>query len=200
MTKEEVRGILSALRAMYPNSYTNFTMEGSQLVIDMWHSILKDEDLRLVQAAIRACVANNSTNFAPTIGEIRQKMQELAGVGGTTAEQAWETARSFWSNIGSDNAWEIEEEWRQLPEEIRRIYTPADMVELGFHTSSRDITTFEKPKFMKRYEEIRQQKLSLDLQTKSITQLAYEQNGMLMLADKQERKELTYGPDGSQPA
>jgi hypothetical protein len=200
MEKAETRAVLMGLAELYPSSFSKHTDEGTWFVLEMWHDILKDEDARLVKAAVRACVSDNDTNFAPPIGQIRAKMKELAGVGGTTAEQAWETARSFWSNIGSDNAWEIEEEWRQLPEEIRRIYTPADMVELGFHTSSRDITTFEKPKFMKRYEEIRQQKLSLDLQTKSITQLAYEQNGVLMLADKQERKELTYGPDGSQPA
>ena len=181
MTKEEVRNILTALRAMYPNSYTNYTMEGSQLVVDMWHSILKDEDVRLVQAAVRACVAENMTNFAPTIGEIRHKMLSLTGINSMDAEEAWKIARRFWSSIGSDNAVDIEEDWKKLPEKIRKIYSPADMVELGFRTSSKDISTFEKPKFMKQWASMQDQEQQKALSSKSISALAIETQGRLMI-------------------
>lgn len=200
MEKAETRAVLMGLAELYPSSFSKHTDEGTWFVLEMWHDILKDEDARLVKAAVRACVSDNDTNFAPPIGQIRAKMKELAGVGGNTAEEAFNTARAFWcSGAVTGDYMEAEREWKKLPEEIRRIYTPADMIELAKMTTH-EILSFEKPKFMKQYEEIRQQKLSLDLQTKSITQLAYEQNGVLMLADKQERKELTYGPDGSQPA
>ncbi len=184
MKKEETKQILTALREMYPNSFTNHTKEGSWLVLEMWHDILKNEDARLVRAALRKCVEENTTNFAPTIGQIRNKMLDMVQIKEMDAEEAWNIARGFWSSIPSDNAWEIEADWNKLPKAIKRIYSPADMVELGFRTSSKDVTTYEKPRFMKQWASVQEQERSKALGCDSISQLAIETHGYLLPEDK----------------
>lgn len=153
MNKEETQKILSLIYSVFPLNNTQSREEAS-FTIETWRSLFP-EPYEQVLPAVKHCLQNSK--FRPVPATIREVMYKQSDTG-TSAEEAWNTARSFWSNIGSDNAWEIEEEWRQLPEEIRRIYTSADMVELGFHTSSKDITAFEKPRFIARYNEIMAEK------------------------------------------
>ena len=156
MTPEETKQVLTYLKVQYPKNFEHLkTDEDARMYLAIWHDSFKNEDKRLVQAAVKKCVDENTTQYAPTIGQIRNKMVDLTHTGGMDAEEAWNMARRFWSSIPSDNAWEIEEDWRKLPESIRRIYSPADMVELGFRTNSHDITAYEKPRFLKQWAGIK---------------------------------------------
>lgn len=179
LTREEIRQLLVLLKSYYPNSFTNHTAEGSQLVYEIWCKTFENEDKNLVQNAVLKCIQESTSSFAPNIGQIRQKMVALAQIPMMDADSAWETARRFWSTISSEDVRDIHEQWEKLPEQIRRIYSDSDMVELGFHTSSHDIETFEKPRFMKAWSNYESQYQRSLIESKSITAIATEQKLMI---------------------
>lgn len=187
MTKEEVKQILTYLKNQFPQSFNHLqTDQDANMFVAIWHDILKDENPKLVQAAVKKLVAENTSGFAPNIGMIRQMMKNLSGIKMIDADEAWKMVRKVWSNIGSERPDEIREEWEKLPTAVKRIYSPADLVELAFHTTSHDIEAYEKPRFMKSYESIATQEIDKTLMGKSISQLAIETSGTLMIGETHE--------------
>ncbi len=182
MTKEEVKQILTYLKNQFPQSFSHLQSDNdANMFVAIWHDILKDEDPKLVQAAVKRLVAENTSGFAPNIGMIRNKMKDIAGLKPLDADEAWKQVRLVWSRIASDRPDEIREEWEQLPSAVKRIYSPADLIELAFHTTSHDIEAFEKPRFMKTYQSISESELSQQLEHKTITALAIEAKGRLLI-------------------
>lgn len=181
MTQDEVKKLLVLLREYYPQSFAHHSAEGSQMILAIWNETFKEEDARLVQAATIKCIQENTTNFAPNIGQIRNKMIELTGIRPMGADEAWSIARGYWSSIGTDNPYELQSSWEKLPESIKAIYSPHDMVELGFRTSSHEVEAYEKPRFMKRWAEMEKKEQQKCLDCKSISKLAIETTGRLMI-------------------
>ena len=181
LKQEEVRNILTFLKETYPNSFTNHTAVGSQMMLQLWCETFKNEDAKLVQAAVFKAIQENRTSFVPPLGVIRDYMKEIAGIRPQDADEAWVQVRRIWSNLSSDNPSEIKAEYESLPKAVKRIYTPADLVELAFHTTSHDIEAFEKPRFMNAYKSIAVDEIDRQLEHKSITALAIETKGRLMI-------------------
>lgn len=182
MTVDEMKKILAYLRVSYPKSFEHLkTLEDEEMYLNVWYDIFREEDARLVMAAVRKAVSDNFTGFAPPIGVIRNVMVDLTAAGSMPAEEAWKIARSFWSSIGSDDPREIRADWEQLPESIKRIYQPEDMVELGFRMSSHEVDAFEKPRFMKAWAEEEKRQRSSVLRLPSISRYALETTGRLMI-------------------
>lgn len=182
MEKEDIRQIFTYLKVQYPHSYDHLSNdEEARMLLAIWHDILKDEDKKLVQAAVKKYVSENTTGFAPTIGQIRHIMVELTGIRPMSVDEAWSIARGYWSSIGTDNPYELQSSWEKLPESIKAIYSPHDMVELGFRTSSHEVEAYEKPRFMKRWAEMEKTERQKCLDCKSISKLAIETTGRLMI-------------------
>ena len=181
MTKEEVRQLLVLLKEYYPNSFVHHTAEGSKLIFSVWMETFKDEDTKLVQTAVMKLIQSNTTNFAPTIGEIREKMLELTGARIMTADEVWNTARKFWCNLGTRSQSEIEPRYKLLPEEVKRMFSISDMIQhADMYTS--DVLLYEKPRFMKEYKNIESQHKEKML-SGSITQMAIAHTGHLMIGE-----------------
>lgn len=156
------------------------------MLLQLWYETFKNEDAKLVQSAVFKAIQDNKTSFVPPLGIIREYMKEISGVRVLDADEAWKMVRKVWSNIGSERPDEIREEWEQLPSAVKKIYSPADLVELAFHTTSHDIEAYEKPRFMKSYESIATQEVDRALLGKSISQLAIETSGTLMIGETHE--------------
>lgn len=187
MTIEEVKQILTYLKNQFPQSFNHLQSdEDARMFVAIWHDILKEENPHLVQVAVKKLVAENTTGFAPNIGMIRQKMKDIAGLKPLEADEAWTQVRRLWSNISSERPDEIREDWEKLPSSVKRIYSPADLIELAFHTTSHDIEAFEKPRFMSAYKSIADNEMDNLLTYKSITQVALETNGRLMIEGDKE--------------
>lgn len=187
MTIEEMQSVLKILRTYYPQSYKDIDAEGSNILLNLWHKAMEDEDGNFVKKAVWEIINTEERQFAPNIAEVRKKMFAMAGIsegkGILPVDEAWSLARSTWSSLPSDNAWEITDIWEKLPTEIKRIYKPADMVELGFRMTSAEIEKYEKPRFYQQYGNYEQESKAKLIATKSISKLAIETNGALMLQE-----------------
>jgi hypothetical protein len=184
LTKEEVRQLLVLLRELYPQSFVHHTAEGSQMIFQVWFETFKDENAKLVHAAVMKLIQNNKTAFAPTIGEIREAMYDLAGIRIMTADEVWNTARQFWKNLGTRSAMEIEPRYKKLPEEVRKAFSISDMIQHA-DMDSNYVSQYEQPRFMKEYKNIEAQH-KVKMLSGSITGNALTFNGKLMIGEDKE--------------
>ena len=184
MTKEEIQSVLKILRTYYPQSFKDMDGEGSNILLNLWSKAMEEEDGSLVKKAVWEIINTETREFAPNIAQVRKKMFEMTditeGKGILPVDEAWHLARSTWSSLPSDRPSEIEGIWEKLPPEIKRIYKPADMVELGFRMTSAEIDRYEKPRFYQQYDGYEKEAKAKLIQTKSISKLAVETNGALM--------------------
>lgn len=187
MTKEEIKQILTYLKVQYPHSFDQLkTDEEANMYVAIWNDAFKEEDARLVQAAVKKLCYNNTSGFAPTIGQIREKMLELTGIRLMEAETVWNTARKFWCNLGTRIPSEIEPRYKELPDEVKAMFSIDDMIHYA-DMNTADVIQYEKPRFMKEYRNIEAQRKA-NMLTGSISKAALTYTGHLMIGDKDEHK------------
>jgi hypothetical protein len=187
LTEDEIRGVLSFLADYYPNSFTNTTARGSEMMLKVWGRAFAAEDARLVNEAVMQCVLESKDNFAPQIGVIREKMIEIAGIKGNEPEEAWESARRTWCSLYSDDHSEVRKVWEQMDPIVKKIYSPHDLISLAFYTPSKDITQYERPRFLKAYKELSEQAFTtLLLKAPSISAVAIEMKTCPLLLEHHE--------------
>ena len=187
MTKEEITRILRYLKIQYPHSFDHLkTDDEANMYVAIWNDAFKDEEARLVQAAVKKLCYNNTSGFAPTIGQIREEMLELTGIRLMEAETVWNTARKFWKNLGTRIPSEIEPRYKELPDEVKVMFSIDDMIHYA-DMNTADVIQYEKPRFMKEYRNIEAQKKA-NMLTGSISKAALTYTGHLMIGDKDEHK------------
>ncbi|MEE8809855.1 replicative helicase loader/inhibitor [Lactimicrobium sp.] len=144
MNKTETMKILMLIHSIYPPS----SEIDASFEADVWTSLFP-ESFDVVLAATKHCL--QTMHYCPKPADIRSAMYETS-TEMLPEDEAWSIARRFWKSISSTRPSEIEEDWKLLPEEVKAIYKPMDMVELGFHRTVSDIENFERQRFHKAYE------------------------------------------------
>ncbi len=195
MTKEEIKEILTLLQTYYPQSFKDQTEESANTLANLWFKAMEYEEGNFVKKAVWEIIKNERRQFAPNIADVRYKMLEIEDIaakrGLLTVDDAWAKARAFWCSIGSDNPYDIEDDWKKLPLEIRKIYRTNDMVHWALANSS-EIDRFEKPRFYQRYKEIAEETKMNLLKAPSITKLAIETNNAIAMKN-QDVKQIAGG-------
>lgn len=111
MLKQEAKKIISTLLAAYPN----YKPADVGAVIDTWASLLSEYPYRQVDAALRAYILTDTSGFAPSIGQIVDKIHTLTHSDGLTEMEAWALVRHAIGN----GCYGAEEEYGKLPPAVR---------------------------------------------------------------------------------
>lgn len=146
MTVEETREILTILKITYPHSFKDLTKEQAETMFKLWCNMFADTPAEDVGNAVHAIIASDSSAFAPNIGQINAKIQELKRIRSNT--------------INEDDAWKMivkaihdggdYQEYKKLPQEIKDCITDTEFHEWGLA----DMDTFNgvlKAQFKKAY-------------------------------------------------
>lgn len=78
MTQGETLKIMAVLQAAYPNFYRGMTRQDAEGVVALWADIFAEDSYNTVAAAVRAFIASDSKGFPPVVGQIKQRVAELA--------------------------------------------------------------------------------------------------------------------------
>lgn len=162
--------ILTLIRSIFPNtSEINPSLE-----VEVWQSLFPEPFSQVLEAT-KKCL--QKSHFSPKPADIREQMYQVAvGENCIDAETAWNLAREFWRNLPSQRPEEFYDEWLKLPEEIRAIYKPADMVELAYHMTTEYINAYEKPRFLKAYEQKKTEKKKVAIASPMLNFIGYDGN------------------------
>lgn len=86
MTRDETIKILMVIQVAYPN----YKPQDKTIAVNVWTEMLSDVPYEKVSAALKAYIQTNKNGFAPSIGEIRSKIQEIFTKDATTDSEAWQ--------------------------------------------------------------------------------------------------------------
>ena len=180
MKYEEVRNILTLLRANYPQSFAYYNEESGKMLLDIWYEGLKGLDSATVNKAVSDIIMNDSGAFAPTIGQVRKKILSQNTNGSEEeALAAWQLVKKWMRNMNHD--YSDAERYRELPETIRFIYSLADLRIMGEQNTVTYNDNYERPRFLKAYKQLKETTELRIMDSGKLPQLVMEQQELLKL-------------------
>lgn len=142
MTRDEVIKIQMVIQAAYPN----YNPPNKTITADTWLVLLNDFTYEQVLAAVHAFIRTDKKGFAPSIGEVIDKLQLLFGEKEANAVAAWTMVLKAIKN----STYHADEEYEKLPRIIQRVIGgPQRLTELA--TMENLNTSVESSNFMRDY-------------------------------------------------
>lgn len=116
MTDEQVDKLLTLLQAEYPHSFSGMDDRMLALKRNLWIKEFEQDDNRIVLAAARLYMKSGGA-FAPTIGQLREKIAMLTTSGSELPEQsAW----ALVSKACQNGLYGYKKEFEKLPPDVQR--------------------------------------------------------------------------------
>ena len=164
MNKEETLKILTVISGAFPGS-----MKPDDLTVGIWQSMLP-EPYEMVSKALQQHI--RTSKYPPKIADLVELMHKES-VPSMSAEEAWEEVRSAYMSLWSETDYgEAYRAWSGLSDLVRKICTPNDLIDWAFRLTSANVHQFEKPRFMKAYENVQIQEKQKAIASKPITAIA----------------------------
>ncbi len=116
MTEEETARIMTLLQAEYPGSFSRLDDRQMALKLELWIREFERDEYNLVYAAVRLLMKENR-EFAPNIGQIRDKMDLLLAPDELDETQAWALVAKACTN----GLYGAQKEFDKLPPDVQRV-------------------------------------------------------------------------------
>ena len=117
INQKEAVLILMELQANYPDTDKSKSNEALSVKVNLWATSFSDEPYEVVQAAVRAYIANNTERFAPNIGQIKEQIRKLTHPDELTEGEAWALVQKAMQN----SAYNAAGEFSKLPQLVRKV-------------------------------------------------------------------------------
>lgn len=113
MTRDETIKILMVIQAAYPN----YKPQDKTVAVNVWAEMLSDIPYEQVGTAVKAYIQTDTSGFAPSVGDIREKVQDIFSKKDDLNEiSAW----SLVMKAIRRSTYYSEEEFTKLPPVVRR--------------------------------------------------------------------------------
>lgn len=135
MTREEVRDCLKLIQA----NYENFRPVDMTVTLNLWHESFRDDPVEIVRAAVWAIIQTSTSDFAPKIGQVREKMLALSENQPMNESEAWALVEKAISN----GIYGANEEYNKLPEDVKRSVGGPAQIRMWAMSDEESITVAE---------------------------------------------------------
>lgn len=146
MTGEEVGKLLMTIQAYYPN----YNPPDKKITLNAWHIMLAEYPEELVLQALRACIATNTSGFAPDIGQIMSKIQTISQPQELDGMAAW----GLVSKALRNGTYGAVEEFNNLPPLVRQAVGMPDNLKNWATSDYQTIETVIQSNFLRTYETV----------------------------------------------
>lgn len=120
MTDKETRKIIAVLMVAYPN-YKPINID---FTVSVWTDMLCDYSYSEVDMAIKAYISMDTSGFAPTIGQVIDKIKSITTPQQMTDAEAWSLVRK----AISDSSYNATDRFNELPVTCQRaVGSPAQL-------------------------------------------------------------------------
>lgn len=167
MTTENVKSILALLIANYSNSFKNVAKKDMEMIVKTWETQFKDYTLDEVFNAIMSIIATDTSNFAPSIGRVKDELNKKFKESVMPSEEAW----SIVLNKASCNPIKARANFEALPGNIKKAVKHPKFLESLGNANISSQGTFKKD-FVKNYNEIIENDYQ-EMNANSITRLEF---------------------------
>lgn len=103
MTREETKKIVMIISASYPN----WKPQDLKFTVDTWALMLEEYDYNQIAVALKAYIASDTSGFAPSIGQLIDKMHILTYKNEMNELEAWNMLYKAICNSGYNSECEF---------------------------------------------------------------------------------------------
>lgn len=162
MTKNEVIKLLMTIQTFYPN----YQVENKEFTINAWYSIIGDCDYKPMEKALRAYITTDTSGFAPSIGQLINKLHEVQSPQELNEMEAWLLVSKALRN----GTYGAVEEFNKLPPLVQKAVGSPDNLRNWAQTDSESIENVVQSNFMRTYRTVvnrakEYRKMPKDIQT-----------------------------------
>ena len=146
MTKNEVIKLLMTIQTFYPN----YQVENKEFTINAWYSIIGDCDYKPMEKALRAYITTDTSGFAPSIGQLINKLHEVQSPQELNEMEAWLLVGKALRN----GTYGAVEEFNKLPPLVQKAVGSPDNLRNWAQTDSESIENVVQSNFMRTYRTV----------------------------------------------
>ena len=146
MEKERVLRLLSLIEAEYPQSFKGLSEDSRRLKVELWQKEFEHDDETAVFAAVRMLM-RDGREFAPTSGQIREKMLSFSSMNVLDEHDAWNLVAKACSN----GFYGYKKEFDKLPPEVQRAVGRPEQLKEWSVVDSDTFQTVIASNFMRSY-------------------------------------------------
>lgn len=176
MNEIETTKVLGVIRVAYPNSYSKLSEGDTKITIDLWQRQFNSYDYQLVMAAVNTIIANDVTQFAPTIARVKEVCRQLANPNQISEEQAWIYIKKALSNSIYNSC----DEFRKLPSICQKLVGESSRLREWAMMNTSEVETIVHSNFLKVYRNLQESE-----RLQEAMPISYKEK--LMIGDKDER-------------
>lgn len=141
--------IITNLKTTYLHSFSQYkTDDEFKLLCQNWYRFFKNDDYTLVSKAVDNFIANDTTGYVPTIGQIKNEMFKFYKNSQTDVNDAWQLVLR---NAKCDYA-AAKKNYDALPLNIQKVISPAFLSELGYATHEQ--VGYKRNEFERKYNAV----------------------------------------------
>lgn len=175
MTREETIQLLMVIQASYPQ----FKIPNKEVTVNMWSTMLSEYPYDRVMVALKSFIVTDSTGFAPSIGQIINKMQMFEQTDEMSEIEAWSLVNKAIRN----SSYHSQEEFDKLPPKIQKVLGSAS--QLRSWAIEEDLNkSVVSSQFMRSYREIAKRDKEIAMLPDSMKQLLMETANQLKIESK----------------
>ena len=143
MTETEVRKLLAMTQAVYPN----YNPPSKEAAVNAWLMCLSEYDNNVVMAAFKAYITTDTSGFAPSIGQLRDKLHAIQNPQELNEMEAW----SLVSKALRNGYYGAVEEFNNLPPLVQKAVGSPDNLRNWSQTDTNSIENVVQSNFMRSY-------------------------------------------------
>lgn len=146
MTENEARKIIAVMMVSYPN----FKPIDVDSTAKTWSDMLSEYDYKQVDMALRSYILSDSSGFAPSIGQIVEKIHSISNPQDLNEMQAWALVRNALKN----GYYGAEEEFEKLPPMVQKAVGDSSQIRAWSITDTKNVETVIQSNFMRTYRAV----------------------------------------------
>ena len=173
MTVNDARKIIAVMLVSYPN----FKPIDTELMATTWADMLKEYSYEQVSTALKCYITTDTSGFAPSIGQLIDKLKTVEQPQELNELQAWGLVRKAINNSG----YHSEEEFAKLPPLVQKaVGTPGQLKQWGM-LDIESIETVAQSNFMRTYRAVAKREDEVSRMPKEIRQLIQQNEPKIMI-------------------
>lgn len=143
MTEKEVKQLLAMTQTVYPN----YNPPSREAAVNAWLMCLSEYDNNVVMAAFKAYITTDTSGFAPSIGQLLDKLHAIQNPQELNEMEAW----SLVSKALRNGYYGAAEEFNNLPPLVQKAVGSPDNLRNWSQTDTNSIENVVQSNFMRSY-------------------------------------------------
>lgn len=153
--------LMTLIQAEYPNSFNALDERVMKLKKELWRSEFANDDLNLVYAAFRLYARDNE-RFAPTIGQLRAKMELLKQTATNEEELTEQKAWALVSKACRNGYYGYRTEFEKLPPSVQKTIGTPEQIQAWSLMDSETLESVVASNFMRSFRIVKSREKEME--------------------------------------